>query len=85
MESRSTPWEGRTFVYTQLTQLGESALFLQMHAQGRGLVYEVLRLEDAPAPFSLADAEGLAQALREHVRLMVETEPQDAPSEEGDP
>lgn len=85
MEPRATPWEGRTFVYTHLRCLGDVAVFLQMHSQGAGLVYEVLRLEDAAAPFSLAEAETLVQALRQHVRLMVETEPEDATSEEGGP
>lgn len=85
MEPRATAWEDRTFVYTHLTQLGTCAVFIQMHAQGTGLVYEVLRLQDAPAAFSLADAEALAQSLRQHVRLVVQTEPQDAPAEEGCP
>lgn len=85
MEPRATPWQGRTFVYTQLTQLGESALFLQMRSQGAGVIYEALRLQDTPAAFSMDDAYALAQSLRQHVRMMVETESQDAPDENGGP
>ncbi len=85
MEPRATPWEGRTFVYTHLRCLGDVAVFLQMHSQGAHLVYEVLDLQDAPAQFSLADAQALVQSLREHVRTMVETEPQDDSDEEGGP